>query len=419
MPAKYAQPNKAENSRQSAQSKTAQSQTTQNETARSKTGRAGDATTSGAIAAPGQLQPASPAREYQEPPLGQTKGYCAQKQPIERPLPPAITADRAHAIIVGRSKWLNGTVLHYYFFGSGDGSPAQWAVPEKQRAAIRKAFTTWKGLGLGLAFTEVTDSAQAEIRIGFDESDGSWSYVGRDILEPPQNDRTMNFGWDLTDDYGTTTALHEIGHTLGMPHEHQNPFAGIIWNEEAVYDFLGGPPNNWPRETTFNNVLRKLNAADVTGSEWDWKSVMEYDFPAGLIIQPAAFSGGVHPPGGLSDLDKTYMLSWYPGTDDASLPELEPFVSAAASLAPGQQMDFAINPAATRSYTIATFGASDTVLGLFEKTGTELTFLDGDDDSGDDTNAELQIKLQAGKHYVVRLRCYYSQKSATTALMYW
>ena len=28
------------------------------------------------------------------------------------------------------------------------------------------------------------------------------------------------------------TALHGIGHTLGLPHEHQNPNAGIVWDVE-------------------------------------------------------------------------------------------------------------------------------------------------------------------------------------------
>jgi hypothetical protein len=43
------------------------------------------------------------------------------------------------------------------------------------------------------------------------------------------------------------TALHGIGHTLGLPHEHQNPNAGIVWDEKTVYTSLGGPPNSWPR----------------------------------------------------------------------------------------------------------------------------------------------------------------------------
>jgi hypothetical protein len=31
--------------------------------------------------------------------------------------------------------------------------------------------------------TEVANRADAEIRIGFDQSDGAWSYVGRDVID--------------------------------------------------------------------------------------------------------------------------------------------------------------------------------------------------------------------------------------------
>jgi len=31
----------------------------------------------------------------------------------------------------------------------------------------------------------------------------------------------------------------------------------------------------------------------------------------------------------------------------------------------------------------------------------------------------IRIKLFAGRHYVVRVRCYYSQHSALTSVMYW
>jgi len=41
--------------------------------------------------------------------------------------------------------------------------------------------------------------------------------------------------------FGLDTAVHEIGHSLGFPHEYQNPKAGIVWNEEAVYAALGQP----------------------------------------------------------------------------------------------------------------------------------------------------------------------------------
>ncbi len=89
--------------------------------------------------------------------------------------------------------------------------------------------------------------------------------VGRDVLSVPVDEPTTVYGWDLTTPYGRGTALHEIGHVLGMEHEHQNPFAGIKWHEQAVYDALAAPPNNWDHNTTFHNILEKLTRAASAG----------------------------------------------------------------------------------------------------------------------------------------------------------
>ncbi|MGI8872791.1 MAG: M12 family metallopeptidase, partial [Egibacteraceae bacterium] len=193
------------------------------------------------------------------------QGHCLLKPQTVPVLPPDLEPGRASAIRRIRGKWVNGTVLHYFFMGG----------PKAQQQAVRDAFATWRALPLGLEFTEVKDPGEAEVRVSFAD-DGAWSYVGKDVLGIPEDEATMNFGWDLTTDYGRDTALHEIGHTLGMPHEHQNPFAGIEWDEEAVYATFGAPPNNWSRQQTFHNVLRKLDPGDVEGSTWDPNSVMEY-----------------------------------------------------------------------------------------------------------------------------------------------
>lgn len=34
---------------------------------------------------------------------------------------------------------------------------------------------------------------------------------------------------------GLIRAVHEMGHTLGFRDEHQRPYAGIVWDEQAVY----------------------------------------------------------------------------------------------------------------------------------------------------------------------------------------
>jgi len=357
--------------------------------------------------------------------------YCAlPPQPVPE-IPAGLGADRLSALLQGRSKWVNGTVLHYYFFDrETDGSPIQfsdgttrfvsWVGSKQQQDVVRSSFGTWKDVGIGLEFREVADRTEAEVRIGFlFDFDGSWSAVGRDVLNIGANTRTMNFGWDLTRPGAASTAIHEIGHTVGMPHEHQSPFSGILWDEPKVYEYFAGPPNNWPRDKTFNNVLRKLSGAEVEGSVWDPTSIMEYPFPAGLIIDSAEFHDGLRTPGTISDVDKQYVRTWYPPLGPAAPPALVPFQSAALSLRPGEQTDFTLTPQGTRRYSIGTFGASDTVIVLFENVGGELRYVAGDDDGGEDRNALIEAKLFQGRQYVLRVRLYYSWASGESAVMYW
>jgi hypothetical protein len=321
---------------------------------------------------------------------------------------------RAAAILSTNSKWVNGTVLHYCFFTSG-----HFAVPKKQSDAVRKAFTEWKATGMGLDFKEVSQLSEAEVRIGYSTADGSSaSAVGRDVLRVPLNEPTTVYGWDLTTPYGRGTALHEIGHVLGMEHEHQNPFAGIKWHEQAVYDALAKPPNSWDRDTTFHNILEKLTPQQVQGSAWDPDSIMEYEFGPGLIDEPQQYDiNGLTPPGTLSAADKQWARKWYPPLQ-ASLPILQPFQPAVVNLAAGQQVDLSIKPTSSRRYRIETKGASDTLLALFEDINGEPRYLAADDDSGEQRNASITYKLFQGRSYVVRLRLYYPGISGKTSLLY-
>lgn len=345
------------------------------------------------------------------------KPFCRNlPRPVPQ-LPAAVMSDsrRAAAIISTRSKWANGTVLHYCFFTGG----SRFATPKAQADAVRDAFARWAAVGIGLGFQEVNQLSEAEVRIGYSTADGSSaSAVGREVLQVPLNEPTTVYGWSLTTPYGRGTALHELGHVFGMEHEHQNPFAGIKWHEQAVYDSLAKPPNNWDRDTTYHNILAKLTSQQVQGSTWDPDSIMEYEFEPGLVDEPQQYDvNGLTPPGTLSSADKAWALKWYPPLA-AALPTLQPFQTVSVDLVAGGQVDCAITPTASRNYRIETKGASDTLLVLFEDIDSEPRFLAGDDDSGEDRNASIAYKLFKGRRYIVRLRLYYPGQSGKTSLTY-
>jgi hypothetical protein len=88
-------------------------------------------------------------RSSQQKLTGQSKPFCSLLPRTVPQLRPAVLADprRAAAIISTNSKWVNGTVLHYYFFTKG-----HFTVPAKQADAVRAAFRKWKAVGIGLEF---------------------------------------------------------------------------------------------------------------------------------------------------------------------------------------------------------------------------------------------------------------------------
>lgn len=194
--------------------------------------------------------------------------------------------------------WAPGRTLRMAFLG---GTPAE-------HGAIKAVAAQWsQHANIHFSFDGTPD---AEIRISFKDGRGSWSYIGTDALTYSSADQaTMNYGWSILDE--PDTILHNFGHALGLSHEHQSPFGGLVWDDEAVYEMWGGPPNFWDRPVIFHNILRKIDPSKYKIEKpFDRHSIMLYSFGAGLLAQP--FENGITPAPGLSRGDIDYIGKLYP-----------------------------------------------------------------------------------------------------------
>ena len=345
--------------------------------------------------------------------------HCAQPPRRPREFSKDVSAGRAHSILTVGSRWVVGTVITYYCYQAGDTAPSAWHGNAIDRKEVDAAFQKWFSLGIGISFRAVSSANEAMVRIGFDQADGSWSNVGRDILtvrDPAEP--TMNFGWPLNSPYGQDTALHEIGHTLGLEHEHQNPFAGILWNEPAVRAAFRKGPNFWNDDQINHNILDKIPANSVKGTNWDPDSVMEYQFEAGLIQLPKPYDKGLKPKGSLSPLDKAWVRESYP-VPAAQVSSLNVALSQKLDIGIGETRLFEFKPQRTRTYKIGTFGDSDTVLVLFEVTPAGNVQIAGDDDTGENRNALISMRLRLERTYQVGVRLYHADSASETSLMVW
>jgi len=226
-----------------------------------------------------------------------------KENPMNAPVVPRLPRMSLHpskmALLAGKL-WRKGRTLSVGFM---DGSTTQ-------RKRVIEHASEWMRYA-NIRFDFSVSPSRADIRISFEADPGSWSYVGTDSLGISKSEPTMNFGWlgdDTDDEEYRRVTQHEIGHALGCIHEHQNPKGGIKWNEEAVYAYFGGPPNNWSREEIYGNVLQKYSLTQLNASRFDRKSIMLYSFPGEFI------KGGVGTPSNtrLSVEDKRFIASRYP-----------------------------------------------------------------------------------------------------------
>lgn len=198
-------------------------------------------------------------------------------------------------------------------------------VVEAMRNWEKNAFLSFD-VGSPPEFRECTPLSKSDVRVGF-ENTGSWSYVGTDAATLTKTGQpTMNIGSfygssasELTDFQKkrlSATALHEVGHAVGLQHEHQSPKSEcekeINWKK--AYRQLGGPPNNWSQTEVDHNLRPALVGTRARATSYDRKSIMHYALPHWLFKNGKRSSCFVREVFEISQGDKDAIRLAYPKT---------------------------------------------------------------------------------------------------------
>ncbi|KAF8153384.1 hypothetical protein B0H34DRAFT_103561 [Crassisporium funariophilum] len=224
--------------------------------------------------------------------------------------------------------WDNGKTITYCFV-----KPLGTRIQQQKVKDIVQEWQTY----VNIKFKFVS-GRNATIRIAFDEDEGSWSYIAKDIETIPPRQPTMNYGWVSSDpavsDEDRGVILHEFGHTLGYLHEHQSSRRSekITLDEEAVLEFYMRT-QGWTAEDVRQQILNVYNDNEVSSfSSIDLTSIMMYFMPAEMNIEKIA----VPPNNALSQLDKAYGFINYP------------FMGKAKSIDPTWTFDHALDVAGVK-----------------------------------------------------------------------
>jgi serralysin len=104
--------------------------------------------------------------------------YCMVAMPRE-------AEGSTRAALLNEFKWPPGTTVRVRFL-EGD--------PELQKR-VQRVAEEWTGPDMANLQWQFGDDPDADIRVAFEQGNGSWSYLGTMCQQIPAPEPTMNYGW--------------------------------------------------------------------------------------------------------------------------------------------------------------------------------------------------------------------------------
>lgn len=189
--------------------------------------------------------------------------------------PTALPTQSTWKGLLSGNTWSGGSVTYGFASGASDyyggslyssyNEPAQFlSFSGAGKNIIRAAFTTW-GSVTTLAISEAGSGAHPQINVGGSTiPDTAWAYYpssadsGGDVwfgLDKPYFSKLVSGSSSYIGSYEYATALHEIGHALGLKHPHQGTttvpaaYDGLEYTVMSYRSYLGGPTGFYTAET--------------------------------------------------------------------------------------------------------------------------------------------------------------------------
>lgn len=176
---------------------------------------------------------------------------------------------------------------------------------------VIKAFNTWEEI-TGLDFVVAESIEDSDIRVSFMKNSGHWSYIGRDAENASLvGNSTINLDPEDLKNQAEQTRfgimLHEIGHSIGLIHEHQKDNSPIVWNKDQVYKDCANW-YGWDQTKVDLNIFDSYNSNELFYSKmFDVDSIMIYAIPNGWSSNYQINTMNTS----LSETDKKFAKAYY------------------------------------------------------------------------------------------------------------